>query len=197
MIPSMFAALLLSGPVLAAGQHAGIPVRGVPGLGEPEFLSPELGWTAPVLGAQGQPRGVVRVFVGKGDLEAELWVTEAVRSVQLPLGVVAGMGDQAVGSSTVLAVRDGNVGFFVAVHEGSAREVGLTLLNAIVDVPAAWPAAPVVQQQGELWMVDAPGAAHLDAIGGRRPLGELYGFSRLPEQIVAWDSTGRAAVWTP
>lgn len=188
---------LLSASALAAGLHAGVPVRGVPGLGEPDFLSPELGWSAPVLSAEGQPRGMVRVFVGKAELDAQLWLRDAVLAVQTPLVPVVGLGDQALGSSSVMAVRDGNVGVFVALHEGSAREVSLTLLNAIVEQPSAWPAAPRVELKGDLWMVDAPGAAHLDAIGGRRPLGEAYGFSRVPEQVIAWDATGRASVWTP
>lgn len=188
---------LLGSMAFAAGLHAGIPVDGLPTLGPAEFPSPEAGWTAPVLDPQGRPRGVVRVRVSPDEVGAKTWMVEAARGVQAPLSPLLGLGDEALGGAGVVVARDGNVAVYVAVAEGSARPTAQLLLSAIVDTPAAWPSPPTVRADGGLWRVEAPGAVHVDALGGRRPLGEPWAFRELPEELVAWDAWGRAAVWRP
>ncbi|MFT4977846.1 MAG: hypothetical protein ACI8S6_003753, partial [Myxococcota bacterium] len=53
----------------------GIPVEGVADLGTADFLTPDLGWTAPI------PGGFVRVFVGRSDEEAQAWVQASQMSI--------------------------------------------------------------------------------------------------------------------
>jgi len=197
----LLASLLLTSLMLlcpaahAAGIHAGIPVQ-QPGLGPLSHLSPEQGWTAPVLDANGQPVGVVRVYVGPTEAAAAAWLGDARLAVQAPLQPLSGLGDSALAASTVLLSRDGNVALSVTLGEGDPTVQARALLASIVDAPAAWPQAPRMRQQDGLWFFEAPGAS-LEVQGGHRPLGEPWGYSVLPEQVVAWDAWGRASVLRP
>ena len=187
---------LLASSAFAGGLHAGIPVQGLPSLGAATFLSAETGWEAPVLVA-GRVAGVARVYVGPTAGAAQAWVEDAARGIQAPLLPVQGLCEQAVGTSTVIVARDGNVAFSVATQGPLARPIAQDLVAAISDAPAAWPAAPVLTERDGLAFFSAPGAVELTVIGGRRPLGEPDGYQSLPSQVVAWDAWGRAAVMYP
>lgn len=190
----------LSAAALAGGMHAGLPIQGHPDLGPAEFLAPDAGWTAPIL-ADGAPVGMIRVYVGPTPASASAWCQEQARAVQLALPPLSGLGDEAWAVGDALAlVRDGNVGIAVQLHEaadGEAVDRARALVAAIEDAPAAWPQAPRMRQQDGLTFFEAPGAAHLQVDGGRRPIGESWGYEVLPSRVVAWDAWGRAAVLTP
>lgn len=188
---------LLFGSALAAGMHAGVPVQGVDALGAPTFLAADTGWEAPVLDADGQPRGVARVFVAPTAAAAAAWVEDAARTIQSPLKTVSGLGDHALQAAAVVIVQDGNVALSVSLHDDDATPIARALVDAIVDSPAGWPAAPTMRQADGLTFFDAPDAVELTVIGGRRPLGQPDGFVDLPSRVIAWDAWGRPAVVTP
>lgn len=201
--------LLIASSLVAAagGLHAGIPVgfdqaQRLPHLGQPEFEGPQQGWAAPLVGADGQPDGHVRVYVGPTVAAAGAWLDDAQLSVQAPLAALPGLGDRAAGNpDSIVVAQDGNVAVLVRVTDpstGDARDHAQHLLDAIVDQPGTWPAAPAMRQQDGLWFFDlGPNAVHMTVIGGRRPLGEAHGYVELPEQVVAWDAWGRPAVLLP
>lgn len=190
--------LLLSGAAHAGGIHAGLSLIGWPDLGEVELLGPDLGRAAPILD-QGRPIGVVRVYVGPTEAAAAAWVEDQARAVQRPLAPLEGLGDAAAAAGdAVVLVREGNVGVGVLVAEGGgalarARE----LVAAIADAPAGWPAAAAMRVEGELTFFEVPPGITLQVDGGRRPLGEAWGFVDLPSRVVAWDAWGRATVLLP
>lgn len=181
--------LLLIGAALAGGIHAGIPVRGVEGLGEPSFVSPETGWTAPVAG------GFVRVFVGRTEAEAESWLAHARRSLTLPAAdATVTVGDEAFGDGEALyAFRDGNVAAQVRA-ERDALGVARRLAAAIVDgVP--WPAAASPRESAGRWSFAVEGAAHVAFTGGRAVPFQRGVYEAPPNEVVIWDEYGRPVSW--
>lgn len=185
-------AFTLIAAALASGQHTGIPVHGVAGLGEPDFESPELGWSAPL------NNGFVRVFVGQDEAAAERWISGAQKGFTLELPALSGYGDEAWGDGVGVVIwRDGNVGVLVRA-EGDAGQVATALLAAVVDDHSAWPAAPKLNAAGEgRWTVAAPGAEHISVTGGRRSSPSRLIFREAPTSMVAWDAYGRAAEARP
>ena len=175
---------------LAGDWHAGVPVQGVAELGAPSFLTPDLGWTAPVQG------GFVRVFVGQDDEEAARWIAQAQMAITVPLPPVADIGDEAYGDRTgLLLVRDRNVAIQVRA-DGTAAAVAQRMIAAIPEGPIPWPQAPQLVEQDGAWIVSAPGALHVQvAEGGRALPGEALRFAEPPAQLVAWDPYGRPAVY--
>ena len=188
---------LFTSVALGAGFHAGIPVQGVPGLGAPTFHDAVTGWSAPVLDSRGQPLGVARVYVAPTTAAAQAWVEDAERAVQAPMTAITGLGELALGTAGAVVVRDGNVAVAVSVHEGEPLATARSLIAAIDETPAAWPQAPTLRSVQGGWEILAPGAVGWTITGGQRPLGQPDTWSVLPEEIVAWDAWGRAAVMRP
>ncbi|MCK6501898.1 hypothetical protein L6R53_00595 [Myxococcota bacterium] len=188
---------LLTSAALAAGFHAGIPVQGVSGLGAPTFHDASTGWSAPVLGADGQPLGVARVYVAPTTAAAAAWAEDAARAVQAPLVPLPSFGDAALANAGALVARDGNVAIAVSVSGSDPQGPARSLLAAIVDAPAAWPQAPTLRPVDGGWAIVSPGAVGWTITGGQRPLGQPDTWSELPQEIVAWDAWGRAAVMRP
>ncbi len=189
-------ALLCLFSAWAGGVHAGIPVRGVPGVGEPTFLTPASGWTAAVDG------GWVRVFVGATEAEAADWYTRQLESLGVapPAYALAG-ADEAHGDGvTLVAFRDGNVGVMVRADKG-AGTVAKRLQAAIVE---AGPAAPglvepclVMMECGSAGLgtcVQAPGAAAIRAPGGGAVAREHMPLPRGATEAWVWDDYGRVTV---
>lgn len=171
----------------AGGVHTGIPVRGVEGIGEPSFLTPESGWSAGVDG------GWVRVFVGETEADAEDWYRRAVATVQVPPPPLSFVGDEAAGDGTTLVVlRDGNVALMVR-SEGSAGEVARRLHGAIVD-GGPERLKPSLVVSGGTWSLDAPGMVAVRATGGRPVPFRTGSWTAPPSQLVVWDAWGRPAV---
>ena len=188
-------AFLLSMIALAGGRHGGIPVNGVPGLGEPSFETSFTGWSAQVQG------GYVRVFVGRDDLEAHDWVGRMALGFSKPLAPYAGSlraEDLQGDGKGLLLLRDGNVGLLVRVDPAGAIDAetwARTLLAALVpDSP--WPAPPVLKQDGDRWVVEARGAKQVAFHGGHLVANQGLVFTEPPKELVAWDQYGRASVWT-
>jgi hypothetical protein len=187
--------LLLVLTALAGGRHAGIPVRGVPGLGEPSFETSITGWSAQVQG------GYVRVFVGRDDLEARAWVERMTMGFSKPLATYAGSlrAEDVKGDGRgILLFRDGNVGFLVRVDAAGAIDAetwARTLLGALAP-DAPWPAPPALKAQGDRWTVVAPGAAQVAFHGGHLAPNQGLVFTAPPLELVAWDEYGRASIWT-
>lgn len=183
---------LLFGVAFAAGVHGGIPVHGVPGVGEPSFLTPASGWTAAVQG------GWVRVFVGPTEAAGAEWYDRMLESLGVPppeLTDLAAVTDAAHGDGvTLVSFRDGNVAVLVRVQSG-ARAVADTLRAAIVDGVPPSP-APSLAEGGGRWTVDAPYAVHLTVTGGRAIPFKRGQFAEPPREVVAWDALGRATVLT-
>jgi len=181
-------ALLLIGAALAGGQHTGIPVRGVQGLGEPSFQGVDAGWSAGVEGG-----GFVRVFVGHDEGEATRW---------LRLGAPLSAGtppaypyaDEALGDGQeFLAFRDGNVAALVRVP-AHALQVADRLRAAIVDGGPAWPSAPTLLDEGGRLRLSVPDPAGVVYQGGRLAGGPGWVFTAPPTELVVWDAWGRPAV---
>ena len=180
----------LAGNLAWAGEiHAGIPVRGVPGLGEPSFQTASLGWTAGL--ADG---GFVRVFVGKTEEEAAEWYARAVHSLTIVPPAYAAFGDEAVGDGQALLVfRDGNVAVFVRADQDAAA-VAERMKAAIVDgVP--WPTAPVLAARADgTWEISAGDLVGIRAEGGTLHMGEGWRFGTKPRAVTGWDLYGRPAL---
>lgn len=184
---------LLVGAALAAGVHGGIPVRGVPGIGEPSFQTPATGWTAAVEG------GWVRVYVGLTEAAGEDWYGRTLQTLGVPPAELAPFApgiDAAHGDGdTLVAFRDGNVAVLVRTSTG-ARAVAEALHAAIVE-DTAGPKAPTIRASAGTWEVDAPSAVHISFTGGRGVPFKRGVFTEPPRQIVVWDALGRATVLTP
>ena len=181
---------LLLGVALAAGQHAGIPVVGVEGLGAPSFQTPEIGWTAALDG------GWIRVFVGPTEEDAADWYARALGTIQVPPPELADLGDVAHGDGeTLILFRDGNVAVMVRAEQ-EAGVVARRLQAAIVD-EAAPAATPELQKDGAFWSLVAPDAAHVSFTGGRLVSFHQWRFRVPPRELVIWDATGRPTVIRP
>lgn len=182
----------LLGTASAQELHTGIPVRGVEGLGEPDFLTPELGWSAPIEG------GFVKVFVGTSAAQAAAWARQAQMSIAVVLPPTDVLGDEAWGdASGLLIVRSGNIAFQVRA-QGNAAEIAQTMLDAIPAGSQPWPEPPTLTAVGEgQWRVEAPGAAAVRFTGGG-PAGASVDLtvSQRPAAVVAWDEWGRPSVWS-
>ncbi len=196
---SVWSLLLLSGAAHAADPlHTGIPVDGVESLGAADFLTPSLGWSAPI------PGGFVRVFVGASEAAASEWAAQSQMAITVSLPLLDGVGDEAWGDGTgLLIVRDRNVAVQVRVHDPlqeDAQTVAQRMLAAIPDGAAAdWPAPPVLVQGAEgYWRVEAPGAVRVQyADGGVLvPDPTALVFSQPPGTVIAWDAWGRPAILT-
>jgi hypothetical protein len=175
--------MLLVSTALAAGLHAGIPVRGVPGVGEPSFVTPEMGWTASVQG------GWVRVYVGRTEADGDRWFTDAIATLQVAPPPFR-LGDEAVGDGqTLVGFRDGNVAVLVRAESG-AGAVAQRLHAAILD-KAPTIAAPSLRHTDEGWVVDAPGAVAVSVEGGRKVPFKADVWREAPTTVIAWDSVGR------
>lgn len=183
--------LFLAAAAFAGGIHAGIPVRGVPGLGEPSFVSPETGWTAPV------EAGFVRVYVGPTEAEAEGWLAHARMTLSLPAAEAPlTLGDAAFGDGDALyAFRDGNVAVMVRA-ERDALGIARRLQAAIEDGPA-WPPAPTPTVSGGRWTFAVDDAAHVAFTGGRAVPYVRGVYDAPPREVVVWDRYGRPSVWRP
>ena len=188
-------ALFLASIAFAGGRHGGIPVTGIQGLGEPSFETSFTGWSAQVEG------GYVRIFVGHDDLEAHDWVDRMALGFSKPLVPYAGTlpaEDLQGDGKGVLLLRDGNVGLLVRVDPTGAVDAqtwARTLLGSLApDSP--WPAPPSLKQEGEHWIVVAPGAKQVAFHGGHLVANQGLVFSEPPTELVAWDALGRASVWT-
>jgi hypothetical protein len=176
--------------------HVGIPVAGVAGLGEADFLTPELGWTAPI------PDGFVRVFVGPSEAAAASWARAAQQAITVPLPSLAGVGDEAWGDTDgLLILRDRNVALQVRVRGGeddAALAVAETMLAAMPPTAVDWPSPPALVAAGEgSWRVEAPGAVAVRFTGGAVTDAAALTFTAPPDALVAWDAWGRPAVLTP
>jgi hypothetical protein len=170
----------------------GIPVEGVADLGTADFLTPDLGWTAPI------PGGFVRVFVGRSDEEAQAWVQASQMSITQPLPAIAGLGSEAYGDETGLViVRNQNIALQVR-SSGAARAVAESMLAAVPVDGAPWPSPPsLVEGEDGRWQVSAPGAVRVTFSGGRVvPGAASLTFSQPPTELTAWDRLGRSATWT-
>lgn len=183
-------ALLFCLSALANDWHAGVPVQGVPELGAPSFLTPDLGWTAPV-----DEGGFVRVFVGQDAEEAARWIQQAQMAITVPLPPINDFGDEAYGDlEGLMLIRDRNVAIQVRA-EGDAAAVVQWMLAAIPDAPLPWPQPPQLVKQDGTWVVSAPWAVHVQfSQGGRTAPGATLRFTERPGQVVAWDVYGRPAV---
>lgn len=172
---------------LAAGQHTGIPTTGIPGLGEPSFLTPRTGWTAPVEG------GLVRVFVGPTEADAKDWYQRSREGLTIEPVPAGGIGDEAFGDGAgLLAWRDGNVAVMVRCSSG-ARQWALLLHDAMVDgIP--WPdPVRLLHRADGTWVV--PGAPRSVQFRGGKAVAFRPGeFRRPPEEVVVWDEWGRPSV---
>jgi hypothetical protein len=177
------------GAALAAGIHTGIPVHGVAGLGDPEFLTPKTGWTASIEG------GFVRIYVGATEADAAAWTERTRAGIQVELPSIPGYADAAWGDpQTLIVFRDGNVAAMVRAKAG-ARDVADRLRAAIVDGGPA-PRKPTLVQAGERWEAHAPDAVDVTFSGGRPAAGAPNVWIEPPTELVAWDAYGRATVWT-
>ncbi len=185
---------LLSLVAFAGGRHGGIPVSGVPGLGDPSFETSSTGWTAQIEG------GYVRVFVGRDELEARSWVDRMTLGFSKPLAPYAGSipaEDLHGDGKGLLLLRDGNVGLLVRADPAGpldAETWARTLLAAMVP-DAPWPAPPVLKASGNQWVVEAPGAKQVAFHGGHLAANQGLVFTEPPIELVAWDAYGRASVW--
>jgi len=185
----MLTLLLATGIAHASGLHAGIPVHGVPGLSDPSFQTPDLGWTATV------PGGWARLYVGRDEADASRWYHQQLDTLQVEAAPCSGFGDECAGDGDALfAFRDGNVGVLLRVDRG-ARTVGEGLRAAIVDGPA-WPSVPtVVAQPDGTYTVVVSDAVHVDTSGGVSVPYRPGVYRSAPTTVVAWDAYGRPAVW--
>jgi hypothetical protein len=187
---------LLAGVAHAADPlHAGVPVDGVESLGAADFLTPELGWSAPI------PGGFVRVFVGDSQAAASAWAVQSQMAITVPLPGLTGLGDEAWGDGVgLLIVRDRNVAIQVRVHDRSqedARVVAERMLAAIPEQTVDWPEAPTLVQGLEgHWRVEAPGAVRIQYADGGVLIPDPTAliFSQPPGTVTAWDVWGRPAV---
>jgi hypothetical protein len=173
--------------------HSGIPVHGVPGVGEPTFLTPATGWTASVDG------GFVRVFVGHDEADAVDWYERARSSLTLTPADASGLGDEAFGDGQALfAFRDGNVAVLVRAQDSEDNEAyawARTLHDAIVDgVP--WPAAPRLEPRGDGTFVVSGATSFVKVAGGQQVPFHPGVFRALPDEVVVWDAYGRPVVAT-
>lgn len=180
---------------LAGSPHTGIPVHGVPGLGEPSFQTAETGWTAMVDG------GFVGVFVGADAVEAQQWVDH--KAIQLAVykpvrnpefieqnGVDFAMGD----GKGLLIFRDENVAVMCR-HRTDAQSWATLLHESIIGAPHPLLDPPTLVQEGAVWVpVLAENTVHFSFVGGA-PIGTpKTQFASPPERMIAWDGWGRTAV---
>jgi hypothetical protein len=183
--------ILFVSAAMAAGIHTGIPVNGaVEGIGPPAFQTAETGWSATL-----PDGGIARIYVGTDEAAASTWLAQMQVGVQVTLPPLADLGDEAVGDGAGMALtRDGNVGVMVQ-GTNDALDWAAQLLGAIVDdfQAAAWPAPPALQEDGERWAVDAPGAAQVTFQGGRLARHAGLVFVQPPTRLVGWDAYGRPA----
>lgn len=183
---------LLCSFAFAVGLHAGIPVVGVPGVSDPAFQTPDLGWTARVDPAHGD--GWVKVFVGRGEAEATAWYDRALESLTLPTSAASGLGDESHGDGDQLFLfRDGNVAVMVR-SASNARAIATRLHGAIVDGPA-WPSPPTLRRGDDgRWRVAVPEGGTVHATGGRPVPYQPGVYLEPPTELVVWDRYGRPVV---
>jgi hypothetical protein len=188
--------LLFAGIALAGGVHAGIPVRGVPGLGEPTFLTPASGWTTEVSG------GWVRVFVGATEVAGAEWYARQLESIGRPPSpyTLAGADEAHGDGASLVMFRDGNVGVVVR-GDTNAAALATTLKGAIVAagprVVATMDVGPDLGEPYGRWKVSAPGAAAIRAANGAGVDGGEAAFKVAPTAVYVWDAYGRVTVLTP
>jgi len=135
---------------LAGGPWSGIPTDSVAGLGPPVFLPREAGWMAPVEAGEG---GEVRVFVGRDDAEALLWLAErrSERDWTVPDWPFA---DEAWGNGhALMGFRDGNIAVVVSMEAGGASAVA-EILHDQLEGASPWPIGPTITLDGTLAKVD-------------------------------------------
>lgn len=180
--------MLLLSVAFAAGIHAGIPVVGVPGVTDPAWQTPDLGWTASVEG------GWVKVFVGRTEAEAQGWYDRALEGLTLVTSPASGLGDESHGDGEQLFLfRDGNVAVMVR-SAANARGIATRLHSAIVDGPA-WPTAPALQRGSDgRWRVAVPEGGGVMSAGGRPAPYQPGVYLEPPTELVVWDRYGRPAV---
>lgn len=185
---------LLGGPALAGGLHAGIPVHGVPGLGEPTFLTPASGWTAAVEG------GWVRVFVGADVAEAEAWYDRTLEGIvrRAPAYRMAGADEAHGDGRTLVSFRDGNVGVLLRVERGAAA-LATRLLASIVEAGPGLGEVEIrrVPDCDASWSISAPGAAGIRVPSGGRSGRNEVRVREKPAELYAWDAYGRVTVVRP
>jgi len=173
-----------------AGTFAGIPIRGVPGVGEPHFINPAEGWTAPL------STGRVWVFVGEEDEQAAAWLT---RHTALPPVSLQGVDEARGDGLKEVAFRRGNVAVRVQAAE-RVRRLAERLRDSIVGAaPSALASTWEWRSCPDMLVVDAPGAAAIQELGRvtvDRDYARLEPFPQTP--VYVWDRWGRATrVWDP
>jgi hypothetical protein len=127
--------------IVAASAGSGLDPSALAVVGEPTYLAPALGWTAPVLD---ETQGSVRVWVypdlaGAATQFATLREALGAAAPLLPIGA-----DEGTGNGLDLALfRQGEVVVQVVRPEGAAGDLAGRLLAAVRDA-GEWPEQPKV-----------------------------------------------------
>jgi hypothetical protein len=192
------ALLLLVGLAAADGIHTGVPVRGIEGFGAPSFQTTQTGWSAVVLD------GFVRVYVGRTEAEAQVWVERMRRLLRREKPTpnanaftAEGITDVHGDGTKLILFRDGNVGICVR-HKTNARPWALKAHSAIVDTAIGWPTPARLETVDGTWRVIAPpDAAQISFEGGKLVPGHGLRFSEQPAAVIVWDAYGRSVRMVP
>jgi len=179
----------------AGSPHTGIPVHGIPGLGEPSFQTVETGWTAMVDG------GFVGVFVGADAVEAQQWVDHKATQLAIykpkrnPNFIEHTDVDFALGDGIGLLIfRDENVAVMCR-HRTDARSWAIQLHESITGEAHPPLEPPKLTQKGEVWVpVLGENTIHFSFVGGAPTASPETQFSAPPERMIAWDQWGRTSV---
>ncbi|MDP6933455.1 MAG: hypothetical protein QGG40_11095 [Myxococcota bacterium] len=187
--------VFLLSAAMAGEIHAGIPTRGVVGMGEPSFQTVESGWSSRV------PGGLVRVYVGSSEQAARSWYEGHLGGRSAAPRPIPNFGDMAHGNGVdLMGFRDGNVAVWIETMPIStrnpetltnARELAENLLGAIVEDGPRPQRPRLVPTTDGVWRLEAPGATHLSFEGGRLIPGEGALFDIPPRSASAWGPLGR------
>ncbi|MBW1877109.1 MAG: hypothetical protein JRI25_00600 [Deltaproteobacteria bacterium] len=141
--------ILIAMVAFGAGPYAGIAPEAVEVLGTPVFLSPEAGWSAPIMDEGG---GRVRVFVAHTEEEARRWLAE--RRVTAERVPVYPFGEEGYGNGhSRLLYREHNVVVVVERPGGGALDLADRLQSALTEY-SPWPTTPTLAFDGRIARVD-------------------------------------------
>ena len=189
----MISLLLLS--TVQAAKYECVQTTQLQELKSSRFQTHETGW----VGATGD--GLLRVYVGKSEIEAQQWVVSMKQQLYTHnFTTVENRGDEAYGDlENILLVRYSNVGL---IAQGTNVVPWMYNLETLLIGPQEeWKSTcvPTVSNTPDgLYQITTKPDCTFNFIGGEPVYTEngLF-FTKLPEQITMWDRCTRSTIWQP
>jgi hypothetical protein len=171
--------------------YAGVDLYKVEGLKGIAYQSAATGMTGIT------PYGIVRTYIGASEEEAIAWVDNMLVRYERFQPEPYELPDESYATDGVLyIVRRGNIGL-LSYGKAQSFKWLQALEKALVPGEYIPPAPPVLIEEKGRWRVEAPNAAHVSYVGGRRdPMSHSLVFLEPPDTVVVWDGLGRNLRWS-